>query len=272
MNANDNLERGIADVYEHEAPGRAPDWVLASVLDAIDTTPQRRVLIPVPWRFPRMNSFAKLAIAAVAVIAVGLVGWNLLGPRTSSSVGGQPSPSPSVSPSPSPTPDPSAPPPLSSTFSSTMHGFTISYPTGWVTDPATEPWLATSDLNFLSPVGDYIYDPTLNDHLFLGIASQPLDGKAGETWVNEFLASPEGCGAASEPITVDGASGQACGSLVAFSVADRGYFVRLYTSGDEPWIERYYDAEWFRRVLETMQLRPDDVIDTAASPSASPSS
>jgi hypothetical protein len=52
MNANDNLERGIADVYEREAPKRAPDWVLAKTLETIESTPQRRVLIRAPWRFP----------------------------------------------------------------------------------------------------------------------------------------------------------------------------------------------------------------------------
>ncbi len=53
MNANDNLERGIADVYEREAPKRAPDWVLAKALETIESTPQRRVLIRAPWRFHR---------------------------------------------------------------------------------------------------------------------------------------------------------------------------------------------------------------------------
>jgi hypothetical protein len=37
MNANDSLERGIADVYEREAPQRAPDWVLATALETIES-------------------------------------------------------------------------------------------------------------------------------------------------------------------------------------------------------------------------------------------
>jgi len=94
MSANDDLERGIADVYERDAPTRAPDWVLASALDTIESTPQRRVLIGVPWRLPDMNSFAKLAIAAVVVLAIGVVGLNLLSPRSPSAVGGQPTASP----------------------------------------------------------------------------------------------------------------------------------------------------------------------------------
>jgi len=270
MNANDNLERGIADVYEHEAPGRAPDWVLASVLDAIDTTPQRRVLIPVPWRFPRMNSFAKLAIAAVAVIAVGLVGWNLLGPRTSSSVGGQPSPSPSVSPSPSPTPDPSAPPPLSETFISSIHGITLSYPAGWETQAATEPW-AGGEINFREPQGDVLYDRSLTDHLFLLIVSRPLGAQSPEAWIDSIRNDPEGGCTDPETIAVDGADARLCTSYTYTSAGGRAYMIRLYTSGDEGWLERYYDTAWFKRVLETVQLRPEDAVDTPAS-SASPSS
>jgi len=95
MNANDNLERGIADVYHAEAPHRAPDWVLANALETIESTPQRRVLIRVPWRFPDMNNtFAKVAIAAVVVLAIGVVGLNLLRPSASSGVGAQPPPAP----------------------------------------------------------------------------------------------------------------------------------------------------------------------------------
>ena len=112
----------------------------------IDDTPQRRVLIRVPWRFPHMNNFAKVAIAAVVVIAVGALGLSVLRPSSSSNVGGQPTASPSPSPSPSFSPSPSSPSPsasvvspaaLTETFTSERHGFSISYPAGWVPRPAT---------------------------------------------------------------------------------------------------------------------------------------
>ena len=273
MNANDNLERRVADFYESEAPPRAPDWVLRSALQTIDDTPQRRVVIRVPWRSTSMNTFAKVAIAAVVVIAVGAFGLSLLRPSSSSNVGGQPtaSPSPTPSPSPSPSPDPSAPPPLGGTFTSSVHGISMSYPTGWVTAPATGPWTGAIALDFQSPTIDHIYDAVLQDHLFLDVASQPLGGKAGDAWVTDLVADPnEGCGAATptEPITVNGASGRICGSLVALSIQDRGYFIRLYTSGDESWLDKYYDQAWFRTVLDTVQLHPENAVDTAPSPSA----
>ena len=204
MNANDNLERGIADVYEREAPKRAPDWVLAKTLETIESTPQRRVLIRAPWRFPPMNTVAKVAIAAVAVLAIGVVGLNMLSPRGSSGVGAQPSASrsPSPSPSPSPSASPSAsgassvPPSLTSTFASTMHGLSTNYPEGWKTAPATQP-APRPGLDFLSKDVDYIYDGQYKADLFLAMASQPLGGKTPETWITDFLNGFDGgCGPA----------------------------------------------------------------------------
>jgi hypothetical protein len=277
MNADDSLERGIADVYEREAPPRAPDWVLSSILDAIDATPQRRGLIPAPWRFRPMNTFAKAAIAAVVVIAIGAVGLSMLGPRSPSGVGGQPSASPIASPSPVPSsspslsPDTSAPPALSSTFTSTMHGIALSYPAGWAVSGATQNWTGGT-VNFPSPDIDYLYDRALTSDLFLAVASQPLGGKSGETWMTDFLRDPEAdCYTAGTPVTVDGANGFQCDTQVAIVVANRGYFIRLYTSDDHPELDTSYDSAWFRGLLDTVQLHPEKALDRPGSPSASPS-
>jgi hypothetical protein len=273
MNANDNLERRIADFYESEAPSRAPDWVLRSTLDTIDDTQQRRVIIRALRRFPEMNSFAKLAIAAVIVIAVGAVGWRMLGPNSPSGVGGQPTASPSVTPSPSASAsqDPSTPPPLSSTFTSTMHGFSIAYPMGWLTAPATKP-MKEPGLNFTTPDVDWIYDGRYNSDLFLAIGSQPLAGKAPDTWVSDFLSSfDDGCGVQPVPITVDGTNGVICGgNLFVTAVGGRGYFVRSYTgSGLTPADATAYDETWFRSVLATLHLHPENAVDSLPSPAPS---
>jgi len=262
MNANSDLERRLADYYDSSTSPRAPDWLLGGTLATIDTTPQRHAGMRLPRRFPTMNTFAKVAVAAVAVIAVGAIGLVMLRPAaTSPSVGGQPSPSPSESP------DPFAPPPLGSTFTSTFHGLSLSYPTGWVTSPATEPWSATVTPNFHAATVDHIYDRRLEDHLFLSLASLPLGGEAGAAWVDEFLASPDtGCGSTpSEPITIDGASGQICGALVAVSTGGRGYYIRLYTSSDDARLETDYAGAWFRGLLETVQLDPASAVDAAPS-------
>ena len=271
MSAYDDLERRIADFYSSETPTRAPDRVLESVLDSIDETKQRRVLIRVPWRFPNMNSFAKVAVVAVVVIAVGLVGLSFLRPASPSGVGGLPtaSPSPSSSPTPSASPSLTAPA-LTETFTSQRHGYSISYPTGWTTLAATESWTGGFP-NFMDPFGDYMYDPVLQDHLFLAVASQPLAGKTGAQWVDDLLnglSSAGDCEPPIEPVTIDGPQGRLCSSIAATSAGDRGYLITLYTSGDDPAAVAGYDQAYFRQILATMRLKPEDAVDT--SPSASP--
>jgi len=222
-----------------------------------------------------MNTFAKAAIAAIVVLAIGVVGLSALSPRTTSNVGGPPSASPSASPSPSPSSSPvsSAPPPLTSSFTSRIHGISMSYPAGWATSEATQAWTG-GGVNIPSPDIDYLYDRQLFGDLFIGLASQPLGGKTGDQWVADFFRNPESdCTAGTQqPITVAGATGSMCDSQVAVSVADRGYFIRLYTSGDQSWLGETYDAAWFRQVLATVQFHPADATDPSAPPSASPSS
>ena len=72
-----------------------PDRVLDSVLAQVPATRQRRPWWPT-WRFAQMNTYARLAIAAAAVLVVAVVGYNLLPGRQG--VGG-----PGVSPSQTPT-------------------------------------------------------------------------------------------------------------------------------------------------------------------------
>jgi hypothetical protein len=277
MNANDSLERGIADVYNAEAPQRAPDWVLATALETIESTPQRRALIRSPWRFPDMNNtFAKMAIAAVAVVAIGFVGLNMLSSRGSSNVGVQPTATPSGSASPSPSPSPTldtrtlVPPALTQSFASTVNGISTSYPNGWKAAAATQTW-AGGGLSFISPDIDYLYDPVLTSDLFIAIGSQALAGKTGERWVNDHMADPESdCSVAgSEPITVDGATGLLCDTQIAVSTGRRGFFIRLYTSSDNMSVVNAYDQDWFRTVLATVQIDSTKAVDTAPSPAAS---
>jgi hypothetical protein len=82
---------------EHESADR----ILVTVLDRLDTTPQRR-----PWwparRFATMHTYTKLAVAAAAVLAVLAVGSRFLPAQPST--GGPPSPSAFATASPQPTP------------------------------------------------------------------------------------------------------------------------------------------------------------------------
>ena len=252
MNANDDLDRRLTDFYATEAPPRAPDWVLESALATVDSTQQRRAFVRVPWRFPNMSNFAKLAVAAVAVIAVGAVGLAVLRPS-------QPGIGPGAAPS------ARSSPALTGTFTSNIHGISISHPAGWTVRPATEPW--STSLPIQGPAGDYIADPA-SENRFLDLASQPLAGKSGEEWAasvaKEFAGGGDTCKPPSEPVTIDGAAATVVvrcdGTFTAMTAAQgRGYLIILYG-----WDNRAV----FDEILATVRLHPEDAIDTA--PSASP--
>ena len=107
MTANNDLERRLTDHYAAVAPSSAPDWVLEQALANVHDTTQRRVLRLVPRRLDNMNTFTKLAMAAVVVIAVGALGIGVLRPdRTVTPA----APAPSTSPSPAASVQPSASP------------------------------------------------------------------------------------------------------------------------------------------------------------------
>ena len=163
---------------------------------------------------------------------------------------------PSSSPSPTPpvTPGPSGPA-LTETFTSETYGISISYPAGWSTRRASEPWTG-GPFFFQDPVGDFMYDPSLTDHLFLAIASQPLVDPSTNTWAADLLEE-EGC-SPGEPAVIDGAQGVIgtdC-NLAMIPTGARGYFIWLYASGDDPLISEIYNRAWFEKVLATVQLDP----------------
>ena len=89
--------------YLAESGDRAPDRVLADVAARIAHQPRRRT-----WRLhgrPFMNSNAKLALAAAAIVIVAVAGYNLL-PRQSNIGGPSIPPSNGVPSTPASTPDP----------------------------------------------------------------------------------------------------------------------------------------------------------------------
>jgi hypothetical protein len=272
MNASDELERRIADFYASEVPARAPEWVLEAVLTTVETTRQRRA-IRVPWRLPTMNTYAKVAVAAVAIVAVGAVGLAVLRPGSAPDVGGPlvtPSPTPAPSPSatlpPLPTPSPYEPPALTETFNSNIHGISISYPAGWLAQAATVPWTTSNIPLFREPAGDYLYDRSRADHLFLGIASKALVDASPDEWAADLLGS-EGCGGSSEPIVVDGADGVISGecSVAVVSNEGRAWVFVLNASTDFRDLRAFDARAWLEEILATVQLQPEDAV--AAAPS-----
>ena len=262
MTANESLERRVADHYASEPPLRAPDRVLLAALATIDTTHQRRGLFA-PWRFTHMNTYAKVA-AALAVIAVIVVGYWQLAPKQGSS-GGTVTPPPSLGP----TTGVYVPPALTETFTSNLHGLSLSYPTGWTAQDATVPWTDADPPQFGEPDGDLLFDPARDDgHFFISIASQPLGETSFDEWLTDFLAA-EGCTRA-DPITIGGADeaiDTSC-NLVLASSAGRAYAFFLYTSDDEADLRSFDAGAWLDEIAATVELHPEDAVDGV--PTASP--
>ena len=98
-------DRSIAAWLVAEAPDRAPERLLETSRERVRSTAQRWSLRPAR-RFDAMNSYAKLALAAAAVLVVAVVGINL-GPGLSTTSSEA---SPTSSPLASPTASPSAAP------------------------------------------------------------------------------------------------------------------------------------------------------------------
>jgi len=270
MNTRRDPDR-LIHAFLMEGQTELADQVYDAVRAIIEDTHQRAVIGP--WRIPTMNKLVPIGLGAAAVVVALIVGTQLLGPPASGGVGtgatasptatAAPTPTPSVA---APSPSPAAAPPLTETFTSERHGITISYPTGWVTRPATEPWTepwTTSFPDFASAAGDVLHDPVREANLWIAVASQPLGDSTPDEWAAGKLAFDDGC-TASEPIAVDGATGligaDDC-TRAAVTIAGRGYFFWLYTGGADPSLLAPYDSAWFKKVLATVQLRPEDAVD-----------
>lgn len=270
-----NVDRVIRS-WLHEDRHEDISRVAGAVLDMLDTTPQRRS----PWwparRIPFMNKFVSLGLGAAALVAALVIGAQVLAPAPApGGVGSGPSASPSPTPAPTattePSPSPISPPPLTQSFTSTVHGITVSYPEGWTARAATEPWTAclycTAVLSH--PQIDVLLRPPDDDGLFLRIASQPIGESAPEDWVAAQMASDERC-TTTEPIIVDGATGLIGGETCLVAVvttAGRGYHIDLWMSPDDRDLVGQYDRAWFEEVLATVKLHPEDAVDSSPSPS-----
>jgi hypothetical protein len=113
MSDHSDPDRSIARWLVAEATDRAPERLLEASRARVASTVQRRSLRLV-GRFEAMNAYAKLGIAAAAVVVVGVVGISLgSGLNTvsseaspTSSPPASPTASPSVAPSPATAPQP----------------------------------------------------------------------------------------------------------------------------------------------------------------------
>jgi len=259
MNARNDLDQQLS-AYLREGPTELPYQSFDAVRDRTEQTRQRVVIGP--WRTPIMNRLVTVGFAAAAVVIAVFVGAQVFGSPTGG-FGSQATPTPSPSPTAvsRPSATPVSAPPLSQTFTSTLYGISLSYPQGWKKQDATAPWTdSTFPLNFDGPQADFLYDPIQTSNLFLTVASQPIGDSTPADWMATQMAGSEGCTSTS-PITVGGAAGMIGGDgcdVVVVTRADRGYWIQLYTSGDNPAAVAPYNRAWFEEVLATVELRPAD--------------
>jgi hypothetical protein len=272
MTTNRHPDR-LIHAFVLEGAEQLDDQVYDAVRAEIDHRRQRVVIGP--WRVPTVSKLMPIGLGAAAVIAVLFLGSRFIG-SPSSNVGGPASQPPaSAAPSEAPAsaaPSPTSPPPLTQTFTSSVHGISVSYPEGWIARAATEPWTGCLYCTgvLAAPYVDLFHRPPDDDGLFLRIASQPIGGFAPEDWVAAQMASDERC-TTTEPIVVDGATGLSGGDTCLVSVvttAGRGYHIDLWMSPEDRDLVAQYDRAWFEEVLATVQLHPEDAVDVA--PSATP--
>lgn len=150
-------------------------------------------------------------------------------------------------------------------FSSTIHGISIDYPSSWQIRPATDPW-AHDAFTFDAPGVDVIFDPTLQDDLYISLTSEPLGGQSAEDWWTSALAwaADEVCetGGTFGGLSWDGWGGAARGcdadedQVIAVATATHGYLIYLHV-GDDPVLRARYDWNNFfgPLTLETVELR-----------------
>lgn len=222
------------------------DRVLDTVLDRLDTTPQRRVTRWPARRLPEMNTTAKLALGAAAVVVVALLGINFLLPG-GPSIGG-PEPTPTATPEPTPSPEASAAAPSVAPEGLLPEGPHV------LTDGGTTGGLPTLPITVTIPAPDWYGEPgggfiVKNDAeapdgagmiVFFGelyVYGDPCEWSTTRpdtpaTTVDELVAalSAQASRDASEPVdvTVDGYAGKGITLHVpedaVFSECDRGLF------------------------------------------------
>jgi len=134
MSADRDTTRIVRSWLE-EGVTALPDRVLDTVLDQVPATPQRRSWWPAR-RSNFMNSYAKLAMAAAAIVVVGIVGYNVL--PNIGDPGTRATPTPVATPTANPTAAPTIPPLRSGAlqpgrYAESWNGVQISFevPAGW---------------------------------------------------------------------------------------------------------------------------------------------
>jgi hypothetical protein len=251
---NENEFDRTARAWLDAGPTRMSDRALLSALEEIHTTRQRRALWPA-WRATPVSILARLAFAAVLVVAVGLLANNVV-PRQpdGSSVGG---------PSPSPSPAQAVDfPDLTKTFVSPRNGFSIKHPERVALTPAEQLW------GFSKQVDDgFDVVETGLAAVFKGASTGSGFGGGGsiDERVDEYLSDdyvlPGGCGvprSQQAQITIDGQSGRIseCPNRIEATVVAGGRLYLFTLTHDRSDAKAVFDA-----FVATIDLTQETAVD-----------
>jgi hypothetical protein len=182
MTDDRSLERAARSWIE-TGPTWAPDSVVDRALDLIATTPQERDL-RVPWR-NRPMTFSNRLLIGVATLAIVLVGGAFaLQPGSGPGVGASASPSGTpVASAALPSASAIGAPALTQSFASERYGYTVLYPSGWATRPASASWAAGATNDWGSGINDELSGTNAR---FSGAAQQLAEGQTADTWLQAY--------------------------------------------------------------------------------------
>ena len=271
----------ILIAWIEEGPTVLPEPTRRAI--AVSTRNAHRSRLPrwLPWRDPNMNGMSRLALAAVAVVAVVVGGLFVLRPGADQpgGVGGPGTPVPTATPltSESPAPSTSAVPEpsvgaMTQAFTSPTFGYSTRYPAGWITTPTTGegPSAGGAD-DFVSAAGGWY---------LRGLSRAIPDGVVVDDWILSTLqdSGDPACmprRETMESVTVDGHAGRLlgfCGTPPApqieasFVVDKRAYLFTLYDGREAP--DEQEARALFDRFMTTTTLDPASAV---GSPKPSPS-
>jgi len=268
-----------------EGPDVLPDSTRRAIAVSLRTTGQARLT---DWRQWRSTSgMTRLALMAVAVVAVVVGGLFVLRPGTGpAGVGAPGSAVPSVSASPSA----SLPPPgspaisvgaLTQAFTSPTFGYSLKYPADWSLDPTTA--------QGPTPGGADAFGSGGSDWLLRGLSRPIPDGVVVDDWILATLQQSDQLActpprATQEAVTIDGHEGRIlgfCGTPTApqieatVTVGNRAYLFSLFDARIVP--NEQESRALFDRFASTIRLDPARAVGSPSpgptpTPTPSPSS
>jgi hypothetical protein len=291
MSAPRDPDAILADWLE-EGPTVLPEPTRRAIVVATRTTNRSRRPFWMPQRRVIMNTYARLAVAAVAIVVVLGGAVYLFAPRAG--VGGgppataAPSATPSAAPSAvaSPSPAASALGPLDTTgwtiYTSARYGFSIGHPADWMVLPSNHVWVFPADVVCCPPPAAESFATPAND-VGVSIWSAGIKaGTTGDTWIQAYCKVMESESPCTDLQThsiatsMDGHAGRlvlfAADTQAFIQVGNRMYVVACWRPESDPTVAQFGGA---RRLIEgylsTMHLVPGGPASPAPSVTPRPS-